>query len=338
MSSEHKPAEWSEGSQSGVTTALRPDTGTNGVATAPGALAPATLDAEPVMLAPQAMPAPAGPAATEGIPTPDGLPAPAPKPAETPKARDLGVMLDRLEVKYVVDRTRRTALERDIRALMRLDAHSQAHGGYTVRSLYFDTPDYMAYHEKVAGTAVRHKLRLRVYGDDPEHESPFVRLEIKSRIIGFIHKTTAVIALADYPELERAIWRRTLPPQRLMADPGVREFVRLQRQLNFEPKVIVQYRRQAFERPEHKRVRVSFDHEIVASRQLDLFGPLRGGQRILPYGTAVFEIKADGVLTRALHMMISKYDLGNEALSKYCYAVRATARLSARARADEDEL
>lgn len=255
--------------------------------------------------------------------------------AEPRKARDLGVMLDRLEVKYLVDRTRRTALERDVMALMRLDAHSRRDGGYTVRSLYLDTPDYMAYHEKVAGTAVRHKLRLRVYGEDPERETPFVQLEIKSRVIGFIHKTTARVALADYPALERAMWRRTLPPAHLMADPGVREFFRLQRQFNLEPKIIVQYRRQAFERPEFQRVRVSFDDAFFASRNLDLLGPLRAGQRVMPQGSAVFEIKADGALTRALHMLIGKYDLGNEAFSKYCYAVRATARLSARARADE---
>jgi hypothetical protein len=307
--------------------ALRPDPIANG-----GAFVPDEA------LALERMPPPAGLPAPGGLPpVSDGVPTPEPGPAETTKARDLGVMLDRLEVKYLVDRTRRTALERDIRALMRLDANSQGRGGYTVRSLYLDTPDYMAYHEKVAGNVVRHKLRLRVYGDDPERESPFVRLEIKSRIVGFSHKTTAVIALADYPEIERAVRRRTLPPERFMADPGVREFFRLQRQFNLEPKVIVQYRRQAFERPELRRVRVSFDDQLVASRRLDLLGPLRGRQRILPYGTAVVEVKADGVLTRPLHMLIGKYNLGHEAVSKYCYAVRATARLTARARVDEDE-
>jgi hypothetical protein len=33
-------------------------------------------------------------------------------------------------------------------------------------------------------------------------------------------------------------------------------------------------------------------------------------------------------------MLISKYDLQNEAVSKYCHAVRSEARLSALARAD----
>lgn len=248
---------------------------------------------------------------------------------------DLGVMFDRLEVKYLVDRTRRTALERDLRALMRLDAYSHKAGGYTVRSLYFDTPDYMAYHEKVDGVAVRHKLRMRVYGADPAREPLFVRLEIKSRMMGFVHKTTTDVALADYPLIEDALRRRTLPPASLMCDPAVREFFRLVRQLNLEPKIIVQYRRQAFERPEFRRVRVNFDDEVFASRQLDLLGPLRGGQRVLPYGSAVFELKADGAFTRTLHMLIGKYDLNNEAVSKYCYAVRSTARLSARGREDE---
>jgi len=318
-----------------VAVAPGPDPDANGLAAAGDSAgrSPIVADAgRGRVLTPDGLPAPGE------LVAPGGMAAPAARPADARKARDLGVMLDRLEVKYVVDRTRRTALERDIRALMRLDANQRDAGGYIVRSLYFDTPDYMAYHEKVAGTAIRHKLRIRVYGTDPERESPFVRLEIKSRIINFVHKTTAVVSLADYEAIERALRRRTLPPEHLLADGSVREFFRLHRQLNFEPKVIVQYRRRAFERPELRRVRVSFDDDLQASRHLDLFGPLRGAHRILPYGSAIVEVKADGVLTRPLHMLIGKYDLDHEAVSKYCYAVRATARLSARSRPDGDDL
>lgn len=253
----------------------------------------------------------------------------------TRRARDLGEMLDRLEVKYRLERTRRTALERDVRAFMQLDAHSRRDGGYVVRSLYLDTPDYLAYHEKMAGAALRHKLRVRVYGADPERESPFVRLEIKSRVFDFIHKTTARVEWADYPDLMHAIEHRRLPPAGLMADPAVRAFFRLQRQLNMEPKVVVQYRRAAYERPEARRVRVSFDDEVLASRHLDLCGPLVGGQRLMPYGAAIVELKADGVMTRLFHGLIFKYDLRHQAISKYCIAVRAMARLSAHSRADD---
>ncbi len=243
-----------------------------------------------------------------------------------------GMMRRRLEVKYLIDRTRRTALERDVQALMRLDRHGGPDGSYIIRSLYLDTPDYMAYHEKMAGVAARHKLRLRAYGAIPEQDSRMVRLEVKSRYLEFIFKTTADITRADYPSIADALRSHTLPPERLMAERGVREFFRLKRLFNMEPNVLLQYRRRAYERREMGRVRVSFDDEIVSSPRLDLLGPLVGGRSVLQPGHTVFEIKADGWLPFWLHALIGKYDLGNEAFSKYCYAVRNEARLSAKAR------
>lgn len=237
----------------------------------------------------------------------------------------------RLEVKYLVDRARRTGLTRDIAALMRRDSYAGTDGTYMVRSLYFDTPDYMAYHEKLAGVAVRHKLRVRVYGDPSQ--SPSVRMEVKSRYVNFIHKLAVDIPREEYGEVERAFRRRTLPPAHLLnVGSGARQFFRLQRLYNMEPNILVQYRRQAFERRELSRTRVNFDDELQATRNLDLLGPLRGGRPLLGCGNAIFEIKVDGVMPFWLHALIVKYDLQNEAISKYCYAVRSEARLSATAR------
>jgi hypothetical protein len=241
-------------------------------------------------------------------------------------------LFNRLEVKYMVDRTTRTALTRDLSAFMRPDQHAGEGGDYLVRSLYFDTPDYKAYHEKMAGAAVRHKLRIRAYGADPS-QSPLVRLEVKSRYLSYIYKTVADVSRAEYAEIETALQRRSLPAAHLLQeDNPAKEFFRLQRQYNFEPKILIQYRRQAWERTELNRVRVNFDDELVAARHLDLMGPLRGPRRLLQYGRAVFEIKVDGPMPSWLHMLIDKYNLQNQALSKYCYAVRSEARFSAIAR------
>ena len=88
-------------------------------------------------------------------------------------------------------------------------------------------------------------------------------------------------------------------------------------------------RRQAFERVEISRTRVNFDDELQATRNLDLLGPLRGARRVLRYGYAIFEIKVDNVLPYWLHTLIAKYNLQNEALSKYCYAVQSEVQVSA---------
>lgn len=240
---------------------------------------------------------------------------------------------NRLEVKYLIDRTTRTALSRDLAAFMRPDIHAGPEGGYLVRSLYFDTIDHLAYHEKMAGAAVRHKMRIRAYGEDPS-QTPYVRLEVKSRYLSYIKKITVDVSREDYGEIESALSRRTLPPAHLMNDGRVsKEFFRLQRLYNLEPRVIVQYRRQAFERMELNRVRVNFDDELLASRNLELLGPLRGARRLLNYGHAIFEIKVDNVMPYWLHTLIAKYNLQNEALSKYCYAVQSEAKFSAIGRA-----
>lgn len=245
------------------------------------------------------------------------------------------ILFRRLELKYFVDRSARTALEKDLGAFMPPDRHSASAEGYVVRSLYFDTHDYMAYHEKMAGTAVRHKLRMRVYGEKPE-KAPFVRLEVKSRYNETINKITVDVPQKDYDEVASAINKHRLPSQHFLNEDGIsREFFRIQRQYNMMPQIMVQYRRRAYEKNEIRRVRLNFDDQLVASKHLDMLGPLRAARSLLQYGNSIFEIKVDGTMPYWLHKLIAKYDLQNQAISKFCHAIRGQARLSVFSRSEE---
>ncbi len=245
------------------------------------------------------------------------------------------ILFQRVELKYLVDRTRQTALEKDLRAFIPPDKYTAETGGYLIRSIYYDTPDYMCYHDKMTGVARRHKLRVRVYGEEPE-KAPFVRLEIKSRYNATIHKITVDVPMADYPEVEACLHGNRMLPEKYMRNPEIsKEFVRIQRQYNMQPQILVQYRRRAYEKIEMSRVRINFDYELIGSKNLDLFGPLKGAHPVLKYGTAILEIKVDGAMPFWVHRLIGKYDLQNEAISKYCYAVRGQARTSPVARPHE---
>lgn len=212
------------------------------------------------------------------------------------------------------------------------DKYAGPDGCYRVRSLYFDTADYMAYYQKMSGEAERHKLRIRAYGDDPS-QSPLVRLEVKSRYVSFIYKIVVDFSRQEYQEIENAFRLRKAPPKHLWSDKNTSaEFIRLKQQYNFEPRVLLQYRRQAYERIELNRVRVNFDDELIASRDLDMLGHMSGARSLLGYGNSIFEIKVDNVLPYWLHQLISKYDLNNQAFSKFCYAVQSEARGSSVAR------
>jgi SPX domain protein involved in polyphosphate accumulation len=242
------------------------------------------------------------------------------------------ILFQRMEIKYLIDRPTRTPLTRDLQAFMRPDAHTDKHGSYLVRSLYFDTLDFRAYHDKMAGAAERHKLRVRVYPDS----ATFVRFEVKSRYTAFIHKITVDLPISEFESVKPVIFEHALPPPHLMQNKSVsKEFFRLQKQLNMFPKIMVQYRREAYERSEINRVRVNFDDELMASRHFELLGPLSAGRRLQNYNRTIFEIKVDGTMPFWLHTLIGKYNLQNQAISKYCYAVRSEARFSATSRPSE---
>jgi len=239
------------------------------------------------------------------------------------------LLMQRWEIKYVVDRTTRTGLERDLSALMRPDAFGSNSGTYIVRSLYFDSPGYMAFHSKVSGEAVRHKLRARIYTDDPS-QADKVRLEVKSRVLATIHKIACDVSVEEYHEISDALTHHRLPrPEILKAHRGVENFFQLQKQFNMEPKVIVQYRRKAWERRDLCRIRTNFDDELVSTRDTDLLGSLPNARSLLKYGNSVFEIKVDGAMPYWLHMLTDKYGLKDRTFSKFCYSLVSGARTSA---------
>lgn len=245
------------------------------------------------------------------------------------------LLMQRWEVKYLVDRTTRTGLERDLSALMRPDAFGNNDGTYIVRSLYFDSPRYMAFHGKVSGDAVRHKLRARIYTDDPK-QADKVRLEVKSRVLATIHKIACDVSVDEYREISEALANHCLPRNEILdAHRGVNAFFQLQKQFNMAPQVIVQYRRKAWERRDLCRVRTNFDDDLVATRDTDLLGALPNARNMLKYGNSVFEIKVDGMMPYWLHMLTDKYELQNRTFSKFCYSLVSGARTSAVAIKDE---
>src|SRR5690606_30901477 len=75
----------------------------------------------------------------------------------------------RFETKYPVDPAVRTALWYDLLSLMQADTHQEApSAGYGVESLYFDTPRFDHYWNKVDGLPRRVKFRIRRYSTSPE--------------------------------------------------------------------------------------------------------------------------------------------------------------------------
>lgn len=82
----------------------------------------------------------------------------------------------REEKKYLIGMAEALQRSHLLGQVMREDPHNGVHG-YRIRSLYFDTVYDEDYHEKLAGTETRRKIRLRCY--DPA--AGYAMLEMKQK-------------------------------------------------------------------------------------------------------------------------------------------------------------
>lgn len=103
----------------------------------------------------------------------------------------------RYEYKYYVPNTKLNQLRKMIADFVTLDsfAAKQPQKEYTVRSIYFDTPNFECYWTKLAGIKHRNKVRLRGY--NTEHADNTVFMEIKKKFEAPLLKNRAPLRYAD---------------------------------------------------------------------------------------------------------------------------------------------
>ena len=103
----------------------------------------------------------------------------------------------RVEFKYLAPKDLLEDIRRDLAPYVKVDAlgGKNGNGEYTVRSIYYDTPQLECYDTKLDGLKVRNKFRIRGY-DQPEADS-LVFLEIKRKFANFIAKHRSPLRSRD---------------------------------------------------------------------------------------------------------------------------------------------
>lgn len=104
----------------------------------------------------------------------------------------------RYEVKFVTDSVNKPQLLRWLK--LNPAAFRSAFDDRWINNLYFDTKDYVAYSENLAGSSSRTKCRLRWYG--PLNESDHGYLEIKHRRSCYGWKERADVAWTGISDIE----------------------------------------------------------------------------------------------------------------------------------------
>ena len=235
--------------------------------------------------------------------------------------------IHRFEFKYLLNQKQYNAIKEELFNYAVYDPYSlrSADKSYMVYSLYYDTPSYNAFWEKIDGVRNRSKFRFRAYDTNTLNE-PDVYLEIKRRKNSVILKDRAKLDFKNYLSCLNGNLPSLLNSPKMPQDQKkvLEELVYNALRFNLCPAVLISYKREAFFGKYHNNTRITFDSGIKSYKTENLFSPYKVPVTVLSSDFIVFELKFNGNLPHWVHHLIQKYDLMRESHSKYCHSMIET--------------
>ena len=215
-------------------------------------------------------------------------------------------MIYRHEWKHEIARAEMLILRQRLCAVAQQDPHAVG-GRYTIRSLYFDSPDDRALREKLDGVDRREKFRIRCYNGDLS----VIHLEKKSRRNGLGSKQSAVLSI----DQTRAIINGDVGWMARSEEALVRELYEKMLVQGLRPKTIVEYTREPFVFAPGN-VRVTLDYDIRTGLNCtDILAP---DCVTVPAGNAVvLEVRWDEFLPDVIRNAVQLGHRRTGAFSKY---------------------
>lgn len=195
---------------------------------------------------------------------------------------------------------------------------------YTVRSIYFDTPEFDSLSEKVEGLENRLKLRIRGYNN--YFAGCEVFLEIKRKLGNRIAKNRAITLydLLDKTLETGELIRSSGKNSDQMKDDAARFFYHLHRKAQ-RPVNLVVYDREPYHGKFDPGVRITFDKNIRAAIFPDLSELFSdNGLNYVWKDAFILEVKYfEGGMPSWCKSIIQEFQLKHEALSKYASAFQS---------------
>lgn len=221
----------------------------------------------------------------------------------------------RQEKKFAIEIAEGARLRARLDQVMLADAHNGPQG-YTIRSLYFDTPDDQDFTDKVDGLELRRKLRLRNYGPDSDFALP----EMKQKEGPYQKKRSLRLNRAD----ALCLCRGDYGPLLQYDEPFAAECYGLLHRRCYRPKTIVLYNRIAYIAREN-HIRVTLDSKITATESnFNIFEPHLAQYPVLDPFVMVLEVKYNGFLISYIKDLLNQVYRPELSVSKYCLARQVT--------------
>jgi SPX domain protein involved in polyphosphate accumulation len=235
---------------------------------------------------------------------------------------------NRFELKYILTIKQAAQFKEQLRAYLTQDEHSNEDGRYHICNLYYDSPDYRCYQEKMDGCKSRRKLRLRHYVTDEDltEETP-IFVEIKQRIDRVTQKRRVLL---PYREALLLCNDRNFPDESGEEPEVLEEIYAFIWQYNLISTIIIHYERQAFIGTDYDiGLRVTFDTDLTfQSDQLYLHAQSTHLPMLNPH-LVVMEVKVNERIPDWLTQMIAFHNLQIDRVSKYCLSIEAAGSICA---------
>jgi len=229
----------------------------------------------------------------------------------------------RFEFKYLLSWQEFQKIRGQLKRYVSLDgfARNSADGFYEVLSLYYDSPKFYYYNEKIDGVKIRKKIRLRAYRADGALAGN-IFFEIKRKCDSVILKDRFLLTEDAYNNF---IHHQNFAEPGFAPDKNAQriieeyEYERCRRSL--QPQVLVSYCREPYLGRFNKNFRVTFDYNIKAKTSRALLDTSHS-RDVLKDGV-VMEVKFNGKLPYYIKDIIERYNLERMAYSKYCHAAES---------------
>ncbi len=222
-------------------------------------------------------------------------------------------VFNRHEQKYFLDADTFGKVLEVMDTYMQPDKYNKFHTPYTISNIYFDTDDNYLIRTSLSKPKYKEKLRLRSYGV-PNADSK-VFLEIKKKFNGVVNKRRTVLTLSEAYSFVAS--GKVPTPKEYMNEQVLKEIAYFLKVYHLKPKVYLAYDRIAYFEKGNPDLRISFDQNI-RTRRYDV--ALEGGdygEKLLPDGLYLMEIKTSRAMPLWLTEMLAKYDIKRRSFSKY---------------------
>ncbi|MBR9920593.1 MAG: polyphosphate polymerase domain-containing protein [Bacteroidetes bacterium] len=225
----------------------------------------------------------------------------------------------RYELKYIIPNERLLEVRARLKPFLEYDNYARKNKGeYTVRSIYFDTPNFECYTTKVAGIKNRNKIRIRGYNEEGPENAVF--FEIKKKFEHPIHKHRS---LSTFNEMQDVFEQGSVEGR----DVDLNRFLYHVYSRRMKPVVTVIYEREAYEAPTadvNNRLRITFDKNLRAMPYptLDELYNEQGAVYALP-GHFILEVKFNHFMPGWLSELLHSLNIKRVSASKYCLSIDA---------------